>query len=39
MEAADVRNACRRQGVQIGTIDALLIQLCCGHDITLLSTD
>jgi hypothetical protein len=25
--------------VQIGTIDALLIQLCCGHDITLLSTD
>jgi predicted nucleic acid-binding protein len=39
MEAAEMRNACRRQGVQIGTIDALLIQLCCGHDITLLSTD
>jgi hypothetical protein len=39
MEAADVRNACRRQGVQIGTIDALLIQLCDRHDLTLLSTD
>jgi predicted nucleic acid-binding protein len=39
MEAADVRNACRRQGVQIGTIDALLIQLCARHDLTLLSTD
>ncbi len=39
MEAADVRNACRRRGVEIGTIDALLIQLCCRHDLTLLSTD
>lgn len=39
MEAAEMRNACRRQGVQIGTIDALLIQLCCRHDLTLLSTD
>lgn len=39
MEAAEVRNACRRRGVQIGTIDALLIQLCCRHDLTLLSTD
>jgi predicted nucleic acid-binding protein len=38
MEAAEVRNACRRRGVQIGTIDALLIQLCCRHDLTLLST-
>ncbi|MCX8099107.1 MAG: PIN domain-containing protein [Casimicrobiaceae bacterium] len=27
IEAAEVRNACRRRGVQIGTIDALLIQL------------
>ena len=39
MEAAEVRNACRRRGVQIGTIDALLIQLCCRHDLTLLSID
>ncbi len=37
--AAEVRNACRRGGVQIGTIDALLIQLCGRHDLTLLSTD
>lgn len=37
--AAEVRNACRRAGVQIGTIDALLIQLCGRHELTLLSTD
>jgi predicted nucleic acid-binding protein len=37
--AAEVRNVCRRAGVQIGTIDALLIQLCGRHDLTLLTTD
>jgi len=37
--AADIRNACRRQGSQIGTIDALLIQLCQRYDLTLLTTD
>jgi len=37
--AAEVRNTCRRAGVQVGTIDALLIQLCLRHDLTLLSTD
>jgi len=37
--AAELRNVCRRAGVQIGTIDALLIQLCGRHDLTLLSTD
>ena len=37
--AADLRNICRRAGVQIGTIDALLAQLCIRHDLTLLSTD
>ncbi|MCA0240470.1 MAG: PIN domain-containing protein [Proteobacteria bacterium] len=37
--AAEVRNACRRAGVQVGTIDALLIQLCGRHELTLLSTD
>jgi len=37
--AAEIRNLCRRSGVQIGTIDALLIQLCGRHDLTLLSTD
>jgi predicted nucleic acid-binding protein len=37
--AAALRNVCRRAGVQIGTIDALLAQLCIRHDLTLLSTD
>jgi predicted nucleic acid-binding protein len=39
MEAAEVRNRCRRRGVQMGTIDALLVQLCRRHELTLLSTD
>lgn len=39
IEAADVRNTCRRHGVQIGTIDALLIQLCRRHDLVMLTTD
>lgn len=37
--AAGLRNACRRGGVQIGTIDALIAQLCVRHDLTLLTTD
>ena len=37
--AAEVRNACRRGGVEIGTIDALLIQLCGRYEMTLLSSD
>jgi predicted nucleic acid-binding protein len=37
--AADLRNRCRRNGVQIGTIDALLAQLCIRHDLTMLTTD
>jgi len=37
--AAEVRNVCRRSGVQIGTIDALLIQLCGRYDLTLLTAD
>ena len=37
--AAALRNKCRRAGVQVGTIDALLAQLCIRHDLTLLSTD
>lgn len=39
VEAAELRNRCRRVGVQIGTIDALLAQLCVRHDLTMLSTD
>ena len=37
--AASLRNACRRKGVQIGTIDALLAQICIRHGLTLLTTD
>ena len=37
--AADLRNRCRRAGVQVGTIDALLAQLCIRHELQLLTTD
>ena len=37
--AAALRNVCRKAGVQIGTIDALLAQLCIRHELTLLTTD
>ena len=37
--AAELRNTCRRAGVQVGTIDALLMQLALHHGITLLTTD
>ena len=37
--AAELRNTCRRSGVQVGTIDALLAQLCVRHKLTLLTTD
>ncbi len=39
IEAAELRNLCRRAGVQLGTSDALLAQLCLRHELTLLSTD
>ncbi len=39
VEAADLRNTCRRRGVQVGTIDALLAQLCIRHGLVMLSTD
>jgi len=39
MDAADLRNRCRRAGVQVGTIDALLAHLCIRHKLTLLTTD
>lgn len=39
IDAADLRNLCRRTGVQIGTIDALLAQLCIRHGLELLTTD
>ena len=39
VEAAELRNACRRRGVQVGTIDALLGQLCRRYELVMLSTD
>jgi predicted nucleic acid-binding protein len=39
IEAANLRNHCRRKGVQVGTIDALLAQLCIRHHLTLLTAD
>lgn len=38
-QAAELRNYCRRKGVQIGTIDALLGQLCIHHNATMLTAD
>ena len=37
--AAELRNLCRRKGVPLGTIDALIAQLCIRHDLLLLTTD
>lgn len=37
--AAEARNICRRRGVQLGTIDALLVQLCLKHQLLMLTTD
>ncbi|MEO8778747.1 MAG: PIN domain-containing protein [Rhodanobacter sp.] len=39
IDAAELRNHCRRNSVQLGTIDALLSQLCIRHELVLLSTD
>ncbi|MDR2155080.1 MAG: PIN domain-containing protein [Burkholderiaceae bacterium] len=39
IHAAALRNTCRRAGVQIGTVGALLAQLCIRHDVMLLTTD
>ncbi len=39
IDAAQLRNHCRRNGVQIATIDALLAQLCIRHDVTMLTAD
>jgi predicted nucleic acid-binding protein len=39
VSAAELRNRCRRKGIQIGTVDALLAQLCVQHDLTMLTAD
>lgn len=37
--AAELRRLCRKRGVQVGTIDVLLAQLCVRHELTLLTVD
>lgn len=37
--AAGLRNDCRRRGVQVGTIDALLARLAIRHGLQLLTAD
>lgn len=39
VSAAEIRNTCRRRGVQVGTIDALFIHLCIRHELVMLTTD
>ena len=39
IDAAELRNRCRRAGLQIGTIDAVIAQLCIHHELMLLTTD
>ena len=39
IEAAELRNHCRRSGVQIATVDVLFAQLCIRYDLTMLATD
>ena len=39
IEAAEIRNSCRRAGIQLATVDALIAQLCIRHDLQLLTTD
>ncbi len=39
IDAAALRNRCRRNGIQIGTIDALLAALCVRHGLSILTTD
>lgn len=38
-DAAELRNACRRKGVQVGTVDALIAATCMSRHLPLLSTD
>lgn len=39
VHAADIRNRCRRNGVQTSTVDALLAALCIDRGYTMLSAD
>jgi predicted nucleic acid-binding protein len=37
--AAGIRNACRKAGIQVGTMDALIAALAIRHELTFLTTD
>ena len=39
VEAAALRNACRRRGLPVGTIDALIARLAIRYDLEVLTTD
>ncbi len=39
IDAARLRNDCRRHGIQAGTIDALLAEICVRHGLVMLSAD
>jgi len=39
IEAAELRNLCRRGGIQVATIHTLLAQLCIRHDLMMLAAD
>ena len=39
IRAAELHNGCRRRGIAIRTIDALLARLCIRHKLTMLTTD
>ncbi len=39
IHAAELRNRCRQKGVQAGTIDALLAQLCVRYELSMLTAD
>jgi predicted nucleic acid-binding protein len=39
VDAAELRNVCRRHGVQAGTVDALFAQLCIRHNLLMLTSD
>lgn len=39
LHAAEIRNRCRRSGVQLGTVDALLAALCIDRGYLMLTAD
>jgi predicted nucleic acid-binding protein len=39
IDAAALQLTCRRRGIQVGTIDALLAQLAIAHDLELMTAD